>query len=153
MHNYIIFYSMELIVSGKLFLDTTHWLLILVQKDSHSTWVEGNTPLCKVMNTDTQVLLANRRVWRGQGMEVIQVISPWARKLNPPPPPPSAIFADMYHFKGSPESIWKMHVCTWLVGGCGCAATFFSSAESQVTHTKKWVNLFWNQGPRRGRGW
>ena len=62
-------------------------------------------------------------------------ISPWARKWNPPPP--SGIFADMYHFKASPEGIWKMHVCTWLVGGCGCAAPFFSSAKSHRLPTPR----------------
>ena len=44
----MIFYSMELIFSGKLFLDTTYWLLILVQNNSHSTWVEGETGGLKV---------------------------------------------------------------------------------------------------------
>ena len=53
------------------------------------------------------------------------------------PPPPSGIFADMYHFKASPKGIWKMHVCTWLVGGCGCAATFFSSAKSHRLPTPR----------------
>ena len=48
-------------------------------------------------------------------------------KWNPLPPP--GIFADMYHFKASPKGIWKMHVCTWLVGGGGCAATFFTHSK------------------------
>ena len=43
----------------------------------------------------------------------------------------------MYHFKASPKGIWKMHVCTWLVGGCGCAATFFSSAKSHRLPTPR----------------
>ena len=63
--------------------------------------------------------------------------SPWARKWNPPPPPPSGIVVDMYHFKASPKGIWKMHVCTWLLGGCGCAATFFSSAKSNRLPTPR----------------
>ena len=53
------------------------------------------------------------------------------------PPPPSGIFAHMYHFKASPKGIWKMHVCSWLVGGCGCAATFFSSAKSHRLPTPR----------------
>ena len=52
-------------------------------------------------------------------------------------PPPSGIFVDMYHFKASPKGIWKMHVCTWLLGGCGCAATFFSSAKSNRLPTPR----------------
>ena len=51
--------------------------------------------------------------------------------------PSLGIFADMYHFKSSPKGIWKMHVCTWLVGGCGCAATFFSSAKNHRLPTPK----------------
>ena len=62
--------------------------------------------------------------------------SPWARKWNPTPPP-RGIFTEMYHFKALPKSIWKMHVCTWLVGGCGCAATFFSSTKSHRLPTPR----------------
>ena len=54
-----------------------------------------------------------------------------------PPPLPSGIVVDMYHFKASPKGIWKMHVCTWLLGGCGCAATFFSSAKSNRLPTPR----------------
>ena len=70
----------------------------------------------------------------------------WALNLNPsPPPPPSPrIFADMYHFKASPKGIWRIHVCTWLVGHI-----LFLSKESQVTDTKRWVNLFWNTLPTK----
>ena len=59
-----------------------------------------------------------------------------------PSPPPSGIFADMYHFKASPKGIWKIHVCTWLVGNI-----LFLRKESQVTHPMRWVNLFWNTIP------
>ena len=61
--------------------------------------------------------------------------SPWARKWKPSPP--SGIFVAMHHFKASPKGIWKMHVWTWLVGGCSCAATFFSSAKNHRLPTPR----------------
>ena len=47
------------------------------------------------------------------------------------PPPPLGIFADMHHFKASPKGIWKIHVCTWLVGN------ILSSAKSHRLPTPR----------------
>ena len=62
--------------------------------------------------------------------------SPWVRKRNLPPPP-LGDFCRHVSFQSFTQGYLKMHVCTWLVGGCGCAATFFSSAKSHRLPTPR----------------
>ena len=61
------------------------------------------------------------------------------------PPPPLGDFCRHVSFQSFTQGYLK-NACLNLIGWWGwlCRNILFLSKESQVTHTKRWGNLFWN---------